>query len=286
MNGPRHPALGSLLGLMHQMSTVEVARLSLWDTGPWGAVLGGTRALALPQHPDQHRPERPVLLAVDQQLGEGAALRVAPELADPVGSLEVGEHQDVEQLGAGSRPEGVQALLEPALDLSGLTAGGYAAARTGSSCGAGDRTLGLDEGHPIGGCVRSNDSLRFCVMQALIAMRRTTVIRLLVTILTIPTLLALGAPTAMASPPPNDDFDQATVVSALPFTNELDTTQASQASDDPTDCFGVAGEQVCLVRLYAVARSEGSGGYVRKRVRDVHRGIHGSSWQFEHRASL
>ena len=35
------------------------------------------------------------------------ALRVAPELADPVGSLEVGEHQDVEQLGAGSRPEGV-----------------------------------------------------------------------------------------------------------------------------------------------------------------------------------
>ena len=29
-----------------------------------------------------------------------AALWVAPELADPVGPLEVGEHQDVEQLGA------------------------------------------------------------------------------------------------------------------------------------------------------------------------------------------
>jgi hypothetical protein len=43
----------------------------------------------------------------DQQLGEGATLRVAPELADPVGSLEVGQHQDVEQFGAGSRPEGV-----------------------------------------------------------------------------------------------------------------------------------------------------------------------------------
>ena len=26
-------------------------------------------ALGLPQHPDEHRPERPVLLAVDQQLG-------------------------------------------------------------------------------------------------------------------------------------------------------------------------------------------------------------------------
>jgi hypothetical protein len=25
----------------------------------------------LPQHPDKHRPESPILLAVDQQLGEG-----------------------------------------------------------------------------------------------------------------------------------------------------------------------------------------------------------------------
>jgi hypothetical protein len=49
-----------------------------------------------PADPDEHRQERPVLLAVDQQLGEGAALRVAPELADPVGPLEVGQQQDVE----------------------------------------------------------------------------------------------------------------------------------------------------------------------------------------------
>jgi hypothetical protein len=52
--------------------------------------------LVLAQHPDQHRPKGPVLLAVDQQLSEGAALRVAPELSDPVGSLEAGEHEDVE----------------------------------------------------------------------------------------------------------------------------------------------------------------------------------------------
>jgi hypothetical protein len=71
--------------------------------------------IGLSQHPDEHRPESLVLLAVDQQLGEGAALWVAPELSDPVGSLEVGEHEDVEQLGAGSRAEGVQALLETAL---------------------------------------------------------------------------------------------------------------------------------------------------------------------------
>jgi hypothetical protein len=47
---------------------------------------------SLSQHPDEHRPEHrpesPVLLAVDYQLGEGAALRVAPELADPLGALE------------------------------------------------------------------------------------------------------------------------------------------------------------------------------------------------------
>jgi hypothetical protein len=55
----------------------------------------GRSPLALPQHPDQHRPERPVLLAVDQQLGEGMRLRVPPNSADPVGSLEVGEQMDV-----------------------------------------------------------------------------------------------------------------------------------------------------------------------------------------------
>jgi hypothetical protein len=50
--------------------------------------------------------ERPVLLAVDQQLGEGTALRLAPELADPLCSLEVREHEDVEELGASSRRQG------------------------------------------------------------------------------------------------------------------------------------------------------------------------------------
>jgi hypothetical protein len=44
--------------------------------------------LSLPQHPDQHGSERPILLAVDQQLCKGAALRVALELSDPVGPVE------------------------------------------------------------------------------------------------------------------------------------------------------------------------------------------------------
>jgi hypothetical protein len=54
----------------------------------------------LPQHPAEHRPERRVLLAVAQQFGEGAALRITPELADPVGSLEVGKHQTWSSSGA------------------------------------------------------------------------------------------------------------------------------------------------------------------------------------------
>jgi len=64
------------------------------------------------QHPDEHRSERPVLLAVDQQLGEGAALRVASELSDPVGSLEVGQHQHVEKFGAESGTERVQTIQQ------------------------------------------------------------------------------------------------------------------------------------------------------------------------------
>jgi hypothetical protein len=45
-----------------------------------------------------------------RSFGEGPALRVAPELADPVGPVEVGQHQDVEKLGAGSGTERVEPL--------------------------------------------------------------------------------------------------------------------------------------------------------------------------------
>jgi hypothetical protein len=68
--------------------------------GPGGCVKPRLLRSPLPQHADEHRSEYPILLAVDQKFGECATLRVAPELADPVGPIEVGEHQDVEQLGA------------------------------------------------------------------------------------------------------------------------------------------------------------------------------------------
>jgi hypothetical protein len=37
------------------------------DTGLSDLALGSGRGIALPRHPDQHRPERPILLAVDQR---------------------------------------------------------------------------------------------------------------------------------------------------------------------------------------------------------------------------
>jgi hypothetical protein len=61
-------------------------------TGTWPTSSSAwTRAVRLPQHPDEYCAERPVLLAIDQELCEGPAVRVAPELADPVGAFEVGE---------------------------------------------------------------------------------------------------------------------------------------------------------------------------------------------------
>ena len=60
----------------------------------------GRLAIGSPQHPNEDRTKGPILLAVDQELGEGARLGVPVELADPVGSFEVGKHQDVQKLGA------------------------------------------------------------------------------------------------------------------------------------------------------------------------------------------
>jgi hypothetical protein len=70
------------------------------------------RSVNLPQHSDQHRSEHPVLLAVDQKLGEGATLRVTPELSDPVSPIEVGSMRTWSSSARGAGPEGVQAFSE------------------------------------------------------------------------------------------------------------------------------------------------------------------------------
>jgi hypothetical protein len=50
-------------------------------------------------------------------------------------------------------------------------------------------------------------------------------------------VLPFTSSTAAATPPPNDDFDNATVISSLPFSDEIDTSGATTAQDDP-DCTG------------------------------------------------
>jgi hypothetical protein len=54
------------------------------------AAPGRTRAFGLSQHADQHRSERPVLLAVDQQFGERLRLGLPIKLADLSCALGVG----------------------------------------------------------------------------------------------------------------------------------------------------------------------------------------------------
>lgn len=50
-------------------------------------------------------------------------------------------------------------------------------------------------------------------------------------------VLGLQASTAVAAPPANDDFDSATVITALPFMDSTDTSEATTAPDDP-ECAG------------------------------------------------
>ena len=114
-------------------------------------------SLHLAQHPDEYRPERPILLAVDQQFGEGAALRVGPELPDPLDAVEVGQHQDVKEFGAGSRSENVP-LCVPIVVLE--TAGGCADTPSinegkGSSVSGDDRFLARD--HALARALAEND---------------------------------------------------------------------------------------------------------------------------------
>jgi len=53
-------------------TTHDKGRLALMCVGASTGI--SILELGLPKHPDEHGPERPVLLAVDQELGEGAAL--------------------------------------------------------------------------------------------------------------------------------------------------------------------------------------------------------------------
>ena len=61
----------------------------------------------LPKHADEHRPESPILLAVDQRLRKRPRLGVPVELADLSCAPGVGKRQDVEEGGAAGGTDGV-----------------------------------------------------------------------------------------------------------------------------------------------------------------------------------
>lgn len=84
----------------------------------WFAPGTAKPVFALPQHAYEHGSEHLVLRAVDQTLGEGAGLRIGPELADPVRSLELGQREDVEEFCAGCGTKS-QAFAQSALKLIG-----------------------------------------------------------------------------------------------------------------------------------------------------------------------
>jgi hypothetical protein len=63
--------------------------------------------LVLPQHPYQHRPERPVPLAVNQEFAHDAT---------PCDGV-FGHLEDCQHCVAAQRPERIQALTELALEL-------------------------------------------------------------------------------------------------------------------------------------------------------------------------
>jgi hypothetical protein len=58
-----------------------------------------------------------------------------------------------------------------------------------------------------------------------------------IVILIVGLLAAFTVFPAFAAPPSNDDFDDATVIAELPFSDSIDKTEATTAPDDP-DCVG------------------------------------------------
>jgi hypothetical protein len=62
--------------------------------------------------------------------------------------------------------------------------------------------------------------------------------RLLTIIVTITMILVLSPATTSAAPPSNDDFAGRTIIPSLPFTDTIDTTDATADPTDPVGCGG------------------------------------------------
>jgi hypothetical protein len=100
------PRPGAALDRAHLQNPVGLAG-SPCGAGSRCALL---RSSTLPQHPDEHRPERPVLLAVNQEFGEGRGSPGSSRTRRSYRPARSREHEDVEQLGARGGAESVEAL--------------------------------------------------------------------------------------------------------------------------------------------------------------------------------
>src|SRR5687768_6132497 len=58
-------------------------------------------------------------------------------------------------------------------------------------------------------------------------------LRSLAVLLMLAALAVVAAPASRAAAPPNDNFASATVIGALPFTDSLNTVEATNEFDDP-----------------------------------------------------
>jgi hypothetical protein len=96
-----------------------------------GRHAAGLIPLHLRQRPEGDSPKRPILLAVDQQLGEGAALGVAPELSDRIGPVEVGSMRTWSSSARGATPSASRRSRSRRSSSSGRTVGDYVTAERG-----------------------------------------------------------------------------------------------------------------------------------------------------------
>lgn len=62
----------------------------------------------------------------------------------------------------------------------------------------------------------------------------------LTVVVAVSALFASGAPSALAAVPGNDDFGSATSIGGLPFSDSLNTADATTQAEDPLDCIGAA----------------------------------------------
>jgi hypothetical protein len=116
------------------------------------------RPLGLPQHANEHRPKRPILLAVDQRLGEGPALRVAQNSPIRSARSKSGSMRTCRSAARGTGPRASRRSRRRRSSSSGRTAAAHAVVASVTNigrsgwlrAGAGARPDPASRPHPTG----------------------------------------------------------------------------------------------------------------------------------------